>query len=87
MNHYHFQMVDVGEKLMEVCCTHLHMAGPYSKETLHLPENTPIPGTEEFGPDPCVFVADEAFLLSGDILRLYAGQRTSSTSGFPMPGT
>lgn len=51
---------------MEVCCTHLHMAGRYAKETRDLPKNTPLPSTEELGPVPYVFVA---FLLRGDILR------------------
>lgn len=69
---------------MEVCCTHLHMAGRYAKETRDLPKNTPLPSTEELGPVPYVFVA---FLLRGDILRRQAKERReSSTSGFPMPG-
>ena len=63
------------------------MAGPYAKETLNLPENTPLLGTGELGPVSYVFVADEAFLLRGYILRRQdREQRESSTSGFPMPG-
>lgn len=58
------------------------MAGPNTEGTFDLPENTPLPGTEELGPISYVFVADDAFPFRGDILRCYPGQKHGVTRVF-----
>ena len=41
--------------------------------TLHLPEDAPLPGEPFMGPQPHVFVADEAFPLRHNLMRPYPG--------------
>ncbi|XP_052406031.1 uncharacterized protein LOC127951921 [Carassius gibelio] len=42
--------------------------------TLHLPADQPLPGAEERGPQPHVFMADEAFPLRRNLMRPFPGR-------------
>uniref|UniRef100_A0A9J7XAJ5 DDE Tnp4 domain-containing protein n=1 Tax=Cyprinus carpio carpio TaxID=630221 RepID=A0A9J7XAJ5_CYPCA len=42
--------------------------------TLHLAPDQPLPGAEERGPQPHVFMADEAFLLRTNLMRPFPGR-------------
>ncbi|XP_071336182.1 uncharacterized protein [Trachinotus anak] len=42
--------------------------------TLHLPSDLPLPGAEDRGPQPYVFVADEAFPLRRNMMRPFPGR-------------
>uniref|UniRef100_A0A3B3SIP3 Zgc:194221 n=1 Tax=Paramormyrops kingsleyae TaxID=1676925 RepID=A0A3B3SIP3_9TELE len=46
--------------------------------TLGLPEDALLPGAEHLGPQPHVFVADEAFPLRRDLMRPYPGANLCS---------
>ncbi|RXN04065.1 nuclease HARBI1 [Labeo rohita] len=46
--------------------------------TLGLPQDALLPGAEHLGPQPHVFVADEAFPLRRDLMRPFPGQKLSS---------
>ncbi|XP_049338723.1 uncharacterized protein LOC125803951 [Astyanax mexicanus] len=45
--------------------------------SLDLPEDSLLPGAEHLGPQPHVFVADEAFPLRRNLLRPFPGSRSS----------
>ncbi|KAK7918600.1 hypothetical protein WMY93_009884 [Mugilogobius chulae] len=42
--------------------------------TLHLPPDQSLPGADHRGPQPHVFVADEAFALQQNLMRPYSGR-------------
>lgn len=74
---YRFHMIDVGAYGRNSDGGTLY-ASAFGKALrqgkLDLPEDTPLPGAEELGPAPHVFIADEAFPLRRDMLRPYAGR-------------
>ncbi|XP_049920670.1 uncharacterized protein LOC126402580 [Epinephelus moara] len=75
--HYRFRVVDVGAYGRNSDGGTLHASAfgrALRQGTLDLPEDTPLPGTEELGSVPHVFVADEAFPLRRDMMRPYAGR-------------
>lgn len=47
--------------------------------TLGLPEDTLLPGEEHLGPQPHIFVADEAFPLRRDLMRPFPGTNLPSS--------
>ncbi|KAK7915496.1 hypothetical protein WMY93_011257 [Mugilogobius chulae] len=62
--------------------------------TLHLPPDQNLPGADHRGPQPHVFVADEAFPLQQNLMRPYSGrgglapgEHASSTTASPGQGS
>ncbi|KAJ8351988.1 hypothetical protein SKAU_G00234640 [Synaphobranchus kaupii] len=75
--HYRFTLVDVGAYgrssdggtlASSAFGTALRLGN------LDLPEDRPLPGADHLGPQPHVFLADEAFPLRRNLLRPYPGQ-------------
>ncbi|KAJ8346597.1 hypothetical protein SKAU_G00279980 [Synaphobranchus kaupii] len=75
--HYRFTLVDVGAYgrssdggtlASSAFGTALRLGN------LDLPEDRPLPGADHLGPQPYVFLADEAFPLRRNLLRPYPGQ-------------
>lgn len=74
--HYRFRVVDVGAYGRSSDGGTLAASAfgqALRRGTLNLPPDAPLPGAEDLGPLPYVFVGDEAFPLRRNLLRPYPG--------------
>ena len=74
--HYRFRVVDIGAygKNSDGGTLAASAFGSALRQvTLNLPGDAPLPGAENLGPIPHVFLADEAFPLRRNLLRPYPG--------------